>query len=62
MATKYAMADADDAARRLLARKQEALTYLRHAREAGSADDIAAWQSLIKKFDKLLAQYGRTWN
>ncbi len=56
------MLHADDAARRLLARKDEALAYLNRARADGSAEDIAAWQSLIESFDKQLAQYGRTWN
>lgn len=54
--------DADDAARRIAARKQEALVYLRDARAAGKGEDIAAWEALIRRFDKQLAQYGRTWN
>jgi hypothetical protein len=62
MAGKQTMVSADDAARRLLARKDEALAYLRRASDAGTAEDIEAWQSLIRKFDKQLAHYGRTWN
>ena len=54
--------DADDAARRILARKHEALAYLRDARAAGRGGDIEAWELLIRQFDKQLAQYGRTWN
>jgi hypothetical protein len=34
---------ADDAARRILARKREALAYLDHDRRAGAAEDIEAW-------------------
>jgi len=62
MATRYPQASADDTARSILARKEEALAYLRQATLAGKAEDIDAWQSLIRKFDKLLAQYGRTWH
>lgn len=54
--------DADDAARRIVARKREALAYLNQARAAGSPEDIEAWEALIRQFDKQLAQYGRTWN
>jgi hypothetical protein len=53
---------ADDSVRQILARKEEALAYLRQATRAGKAEDIEAWQSLIRKFDRQLAQYGRTWN
>ena len=60
--TNPANLDADDAARRLLARKQEALAYLREARAAGKGEDVEAWELLIRKFDKQLAQYGRVWN
>lgn len=59
---RTSIVSADDAARQILARKDEALAYLRAATLAGKAEDIEAWQSLIRKFDKLLAQYGRTWN
>lgn len=60
--TNLAHLDADDAARRILARKHEALAYLRDARAAGAAEDIEAWEALIRSFDKQLAQYGRMWN
>ena len=63
MAAKHnSGASADESARRILARKEEALAYLRRATLSGSAADIEAWQSLIRRFDKQLAQYGRTWN
>jgi hypothetical protein len=55
-------ASADDAVRRILARKEEALAYLRRATVSGSPADIEAWQCLIQRFDRQLAQYGRTWN
>jgi len=32
------------------------------ARRSGAAEDIQAWELLIRKFDKQLAQYGRTSN
>ena len=42
----------------LLARRAEAVEELEQARASGNRRETAAWQSLIKRADKLLSRYG----
>jgi hypothetical protein len=58
MPTGKDIPSAEQSQKHILARREAAVEQLELARKSGNRKEIAAYQSLVKKFDELISKYG----